>query len=93
MILAESSSTQAPTLDPKNATAIPLTFEDQIIAYSSLYSMAILCIIWGTARSLQFVRDQIERNELIETSITTKQAKRFPITASLVLFSLYLVFK
>jgi minor histocompatibility antigen H13 len=63
------------------------------MAYSSLYVMAIVCIIWGTIRSLAFVQAQISRKELIETSITTREAKKFPITASLVLFSLYLIFK
>lgn len=55
--------------------------------------MALLCIIWGTWRSLHFVKNHVAKNELIETSITTKEALRFPITASLVLFGLYLVFK
>ena len=63
------------------------------MAYSSLYVMAIICIIWGTIRSLAFVKAQIERKELIETSITTREAKRFPLTASAVLFTLYLIFK
>ena len=63
------------------------------MAYSSLYLMALICIIWGTLRSLAFVREQIERKELLETSITTKDAKKFPITASLVLFALYIIFK
>lgn len=69
------------------------TFEEQVMAYSSLYLMALICIIWGTLRSLAFVREQIERKELLETSITTKDAKKFPITASLVLFALYIIFK
>lgn len=63
------------------------------MAYSALYSMALLCIIWGTYRSLNFVKNHIAKNELIETSITSKEAKKFPITASIVLFGLYIIFK
>jgi hypothetical protein len=55
--------------------------------------MAIICIVWGTLRSLAFVKAHIAKKELIETSITTREAKKFPITASLVLFTLYLIFK
>jgi len=65
----------------------------KVMAYSSLYAMAIICIIWGTIRSLAFVKNLIEKKELIETSITTREAKRFPLTASAVLFTLYLIFK
>jgi hypothetical protein len=63
------------------------------MAYSSLYSMALLCIVWGAIRSLAFVQSLIERKEKIETSITTRDAKKFPITASIVLFCLYCTFK
>lgn len=75
-----------------NATTA-FTFEEQVMAYSSLYIMALVCIIWGSIRSLAFVKSHIARKELLEISITTKDAKKFPITASLVLFTLYLVFK
>lgn len=63
------------------------------MAYSSLYGMALLCIIWGSIRSLHFVQYKIARKELLDTSIRTKDAKKFPISASIVLFGLYLVFK
>jgi minor histocompatibility antigen H13 len=85
-------STPAPTGDATNGT-IPFTFEEQVMAYTSLYAMALICIIWGSIRSLAFVQSSIARKELLETSITTKEAKKFPITASLVLFTLYIVFK
>lgn len=63
------------------------------MAYSSLYLMALVCIVWGSIRSLRFVQQQISKNEALECSITTREAKRFPITASFVLFTLYVVFK
>ncbi|KAL3120974.1 hypothetical protein niasHT_002602 [Heterodera trifolii] len=87
-----NSSTAANNATSQNAT-IQFTFEEQVMAYSSLYLMALICIVWGTVRSLAFVQSQIARKELIETSITTREAKKFPITASIVLFSLYLIFK
>uniref|UniRef100_A0A0M3J317 Intramembrane protease 2 (inferred by orthology to a C. elegans protein) n=1 Tax=Anisakis simplex TaxID=6269 RepID=A0A0M3J317_ANISI len=58
-----------------------------------LYGMALLCIIVGSIRSLWFVQRQIRKKKLIEASITVKEAKKFPITASCVLFGLYLFFK
>jgi hypothetical protein len=90
--IVEPSATTSTEGAANNATTV-YTFEEQVMAYSSLYVMAIICIIWGTKRSLAFVKLQIERKELIETSITTREAKRFPLTASAVLFTLYLIFK
>jgi len=94
--MAEQVLTTTPSpledLKEKNETIKP-TFEEQVLAYSSLYSMALICIIWGSIRSLRFVQRKIARKELLDTSILTKDAKKFPITASLVLFGLYLVFK
>jgi hypothetical protein len=90
------STTPPPPIAGDTATnngTIKFTFEEQVMAYSSLYSMALLCIVWGSYRSLNFVRDKIARKDLIDTSITTKEAKKFPISASLVLFGLYIVFK
>jgi len=63
------------------------------MAYSALYIMALICIIWGSLRSLRYVQDRISRKELIEVSIKTKEAKKFPFMASFVLFALYLIFK
>lgn len=91
------STTAAPSLaEANNSTSqnvTQFTFEEQVISYSSLYLMAIICIIWGTIRSLAYVKTQISQKELIETSITTREAKKFPITASIALFTLYLIFK
>uniref|UniRef100_A0A914GXH5 Signal peptide peptidase n=1 Tax=Globodera rostochiensis TaxID=31243 RepID=A0A914GXH5_GLORO len=90
--MSETKST--PVADAaQNTTAPQFSFEEQVMAYSSLYVMALICIVWGTIRSLAFVQSHIERKERIETSITTREAKKFPITASIVLFSLYLIFK
>ncbi|VDD95739.1 unnamed protein product [Enterobius vermicularis] len=65
----------------------------QVTAYGSLYAMTLLCIILGSVRSLNFVKNQIRRKKQIESSITMKEAKKFPITASIVLFGLYIFFK
>lgn len=95
--MSGSTTTGTPPLaDVNNVTAknaTQFTFEEQVISYSSLYLMAIICIIWGTIRSLAYVQLQISKKELIETSITTREAKKFPITASIALFTLYLIFK
>jgi len=63
------------------------------MAYTALYLMALVCIIWGSIRSLRFIQAQISKKEPLECSITTREAKKFPITASLCLFTLYVVFK
>lgn len=55
--------------------------------------MALFCIILGSIRSLHFVKKMIERKKLLETSISMNSAKKFPITASCVLFGLYIFFK
>lgn len=65
----------------------------QLTAYSSIYGMALLCIIVGSIRSLYFVQKHIRKKRLIETSITVNEAKKFPLTASCVLFGLYIFFK
>uniref|UniRef100_A0A915M5I6 Signal peptide peptidase n=1 Tax=Meloidogyne javanica TaxID=6303 RepID=A0A915M5I6_MELJA len=91
--VSEPSASSTPDGAAANNATVVYTFEEQVMAYSSLYAMAIICIIWGTIRSLAFVKNLIEKKELIETSITTREAKRFPLTASAVLFTLYLIFK
>lgn len=72
---------------------IKFSFEEQVMAYSSLYAMALLCVIWGSLRSLAFVKRSVSKKRDIEASISTREAARFPIVASLVLFGLYVVFK
>lgn len=59
----------------------------------ALYGMSILCIIIGSIRSAQYIRTNIDKKRLIEGSITMREARKFPISASLVLFGLYLFFK
>ncbi|KAI6187225.1 hypothetical protein M3Y98_00219700 [Aphelenchoides besseyi] len=82
----------------QNATAaveepIKFSFEEQILAYSSLYGMALLCVIWGSIRSLNYIKRSVDKKRTIDASIATKEASRFPLTASLVLFGLYIAFK
>ncbi|KAK6056032.1 hypothetical protein COOONC_06464 [Cooperia oncophora] len=59
----------------------------------SLYAMSLLCIIIGGIRSANFVRRQIVKKRPLEASISMSEAKKFPFTASLVLFTLYVFFK
>ncbi|KAL3982030.1 Signal peptide peptidase family protein [Acanthocheilonema viteae] len=74
-----------------NAT-ITFTAKEQITAYGSIYGMALFCIVIGSIRSLYFVQKHIRKKRLIETSITENEAKKFPLTASCVLFGLYIFF-
>lgn len=88
--------TTPPTVDPaSNASAanVTISFEETMVAYGALYTMAVFCIIVGSIRSVGFVVDHIKEKKKIESSITTKEAKRFPFTASAVLFGLYVFFK
>uniref|UniRef100_A0A8R1TTV9 Signal peptide peptidase n=1 Tax=Onchocerca volvulus TaxID=6282 RepID=A0A8R1TTV9_ONCVO len=71
---------------------ITYTAKEQITAYGSIYGMALFCIIIGSIRSMYFVQKHIRKKRLIETSITINEAKKFPLTASCVLFGLYLFF-
>ncbi|VDK46856.1 unnamed protein product [Cylicostephanus goldi] len=85
-------TTAAPTT--ANASAnITFTFEEQAMASCSLYAMSLLCIIVGGIRSANFVKYQMSKKRLLEASISLSEAKKFPLTASAVLFSLYLFFK
>uniref|UniRef100_A0A7E4W4S4 Minor histocompatibility antigen H13 n=1 Tax=Panagrellus redivivus TaxID=6233 RepID=A0A7E4W4S4_PANRE len=69
------------------------TFEDQMIAYSAIYSMALICVVWGSVRSLNYVKRVIAKGKYVEASLHTKDALWFPLKASLALFTLYIVFK
>ena len=94
--MAEVTTTTTPPLAenaPVNATDYKPKLEEQMLAYASIYTMALICVIWGSIRSLKYVKKTIAKKRLIDASILTSDAKRFPITASLVLFTLYLVFK
>ncbi|TMS37760.1 hypothetical protein L596_004627 [Steinernema carpocapsae] len=86
------SSTPVPPVEAPANGNVTFTEVEQVTAYSSLYGMAILCLIVGSVRSLQFVRRHVTKNRGIEASLSTREAMRFPFTASAVLFSLYCVF-
>jgi len=90
--MADASPSASPNVDATNNTYKP-TFEDQMIAYSAIYTMAIICVVWGSIRSLQYVRKTLHKKQLIETSLLTSDALKFPLTASIVLFTLYVFFK
>ncbi|MFH4974682.1 hypothetical protein AB6A40_001391 [Gnathostoma spinigerum] len=76
-----------------NATKIVFTMQEQVTAYGSLYGLALFCIVLGSLRSLTLVEKLVRKKKLIESSITMKEAKKFPITASCVLFGLYIFFR
>ncbi|KAM3726439.1 Intramembrane protease [Dirofilaria immitis] len=71
---------------------ITYTAKEQITAYGSIYGMALFCIVIGSIRSMYFVQKHMRKKRLIETSITMNEAKKFPLTASCVLFGLYIFF-
>lgn len=92
--MAESATPVPPTVDNVSTNGnITFTFEEQATASCVLYGLSLLCIVMGSIRSAQFVKKQMSKKRLIEASITLSEAKRFPLTASMVLFGLYLFFK
>uniref|UniRef100_A0A1I7UCS9 Signal peptide peptidase n=1 Tax=Caenorhabditis tropicalis TaxID=1561998 RepID=A0A1I7UCS9_9PELO len=84
------TTTDVPPAAP-NATVF--TFQEQATSSLALYGMSLLCIIIGSVNSAGYIKRMISKKRLIEGSITMREAKRFPLTASLVLFGLYLFFK
>lgn len=71
----------------------PTTHNIQATSSLALYGMSLVCIVIGSIRSAQYIRRTIEKKRLVDGSITITQAKKFPISASAVLFGLYLFFK
>ena len=81
------------TFGKTNQTAKePATVEGQVVAYTALVLMAIIPIYIGSFRSVTFREKQHETGEKPET-ITKRDAMKFPLIASGVLFGIYLVFK
>lgn len=94
--MADTGTTVAPPVGgaAENATnGTGISPEGSILAYSSLYTMAVFCIYVGSLRSVTFVRKHKTEKKKIENSIGWKDARLFPLTASAVLFGLYCVFK
>ncbi|KAF1757605.1 hypothetical protein GCK72_014061 [Caenorhabditis remanei] len=87
--MAEATTNAPPTAT--NATTF--TFEEQATSSLALYGMSIFCIIIGSIHSAKYIRKQIDKKRLIEGSITMREARKFPLSASIVLFGLYLFFK
>ncbi|CAJ0931264.1 unnamed protein product, partial [Mesorhabditis belari] len=89
-----AETTPSPSLDAGNPTAnVTFTFAEQATASLALYGLSLLCIVWGGINSASFVKRLIAKKRLVETSITISEARKFPLTASIVLFSLYIFFK
>uniref|UniRef100_A0A0N4ZZW6 Minor histocompatibility antigen H13 n=1 Tax=Parastrongyloides trichosuri TaxID=131310 RepID=A0A0N4ZZW6_PARTI len=72
---------------------ISYEFHEKILSSSILYGLALLCIIWGSVRSLRYIKKCTTKREKIEASISTRKALKFPVIASIVLFSLYVLIK
>ncbi|KAK5968582.1 Signal peptide peptidase [Trichostrongylus colubriformis] len=90
--MADPTTTTAPPIGNASAN-VTYTFEEQAMASCSLYAMSLFCIIIGGIRSANFVKKQIIKKRPLEASISVSEAKKFPFTASLVLFTLYVFFK
>lgn len=90
--MADQTTATPPAVGNTSAN-ITFTFEEQAMSSCSLYAMSLLCIVVGGLRSANFVRNQVVKKRLLEASISMSEARKFPFTASLVLFSLYLFFK
>uniref|UniRef100_A0A915IQ06 Uncharacterized protein n=1 Tax=Romanomermis culicivorax TaxID=13658 RepID=A0A915IQ06_ROMCU len=82
------------TAAASNGTATtPITPEGMIIAYTGLYTMAMFCICYGSYLSAALIRKRRREKKFMENSITFKDARYFPVTASCVLFGLYCLFR
>ena len=87
------SGTINETLDKSNVTSKePASIEGQAIAYLALVLMAVFPIFIGAFRSVKYLEKQHAAGEKLET-ITRKDALKFPIIASGVLFGIYIFFK
>ncbi|CAD6197146.1 unnamed protein product [Caenorhabditis auriculariae] len=86
---------KSPIPGDTNATgnATVFTFQEQLTASVSLYTMSLICIVIGGIRSANFVQRMIRKKRPIENSIRMSEAKKFPLSASAVLFGLYIFFK
>lgn len=94
--MAESATAAPPVVNTEapaaNATLV-FTFEEQITSSLVLYGLSLFCIIVGGVRSSRYVRKIVEKGRnKIEGSLTMKEARWFPLTASFVLFGLYCFF-
>lgn len=82
------------TQSDENGTTkgVPSTPEGMLIAYSSLFLMALIPVFIGSFKSIKYQEAQKAAGEPIET-MSSRDAAIFPIIASCALFGLYIVFK
>jgi len=85
-VVAENASANG------TATSTPATTEGMLLAYSSLFIMALIPIYIGAFKSVKYQQAQKESGEAIEV-LTNKDAAMFPFIASGALFGLYMVFQ
>lgn len=73
-------------------TTEPASPEGLLVAFSSLFIMALIPIYIGSNRSIKILLKKKETGEEVET-ITGKDAAMFPLIASCALFGIYIFFK
>jgi minor histocompatibility antigen H13 len=76
----------------------PVPFHSLLIAYAALSVMALIPIWFGSIRALEArkkrIKDKAEGKDLDEIEvISSKDAAKFPIMASITLFSIYMCYK
>ncbi|KJE88500.1 hypothetical protein CAOG_008391 [Capsaspora owczarzaki ATCC 30864] len=95
--VVESVDTLASTLDPLQPQGTAIKDEGGELGlyatYGALLLMAVVPIIVGARRSVVAVKAKDENGQATTESMTSHDAKMFPIIASCMLFGLYVVFK
>jgi len=96
--MADTEAPPPPVEDVEPEAPAPIPLQYQAIAYSALLVMALVPIWVGSHRAnknrKKRVQDIKDGNELDDIEvISSKEAAKFPIMASITLFSIYLLYK
>jgi len=89
---------EEPVVVEEEVVKVPIPLQYQAIAYCALLTMALVPIWIGAHRAnknrQKRLKDIADGNELDEIEvISSKEAAKFPIMASITLFSIYLLYK
>jgi len=91
-LICQANSNASSTIETNTTAKFVASTTDKSFAYFSLCLMTIIPIVVGSFRSVKHHKKQQESTEKPET-MSTKDAAMFPFIASIVLLSIYVVFK
>ncbi|XP_040574022.1 minor histocompatibility antigen H13 [Lepeophtheirus salmonis] len=92
----ESNITEALNATLSKGTKVPATLEGTVMAYGALLIMALVPIFFGSFRSVDSHKEQVENSERTgekPETMTSHDAAMFPFIASSALFGLYIFFQ